>query len=138
MASHVMADADPEVGIPELVRRLTDDSRRLVGDEVRLAKLEFGQAVQTGTRGSIWLAIAFGAAVVALTALTVLLIVLFGRLLDNLWAGALVTGALEVLAGFLMLRYGLARFREPSDAYTLGATRAEIAETARWVRHPAT
>ena len=31
---------DPDAGIPDLIHRLTDDSKRLMSDEVRLAKLE--------------------------------------------------------------------------------------------------
>ena len=133
-ASRLMTD--PEIGIPDLVRRLTDDSGRLIRDEVRLAKLEAGDAMHTALRGSMWLAVAFGAGVVALTALTVLLTMVIGRLLlGNVWAGALITGALEIVAGGLMLRYAVALYREPAS-YTFGATRAEIAETARWAKSP--
>ena len=53
MASRSLPPIDPDVGIPDLVRRLTDDSRRLVGDEVRLAKLELQESVHTGTRGAL-------------------------------------------------------------------------------------
>ena len=126
--------AEDEPGIAELVRRLTDDSKRLVSDEVRLAKLEVRDSVRTGARGAMWLALAYGAAIVALTALTVLLSVLLGRLLGNLWAGTLLTGALELAVGFLLLRRGLTLYREPS--YTLEETRASLAATARWARNP--
>jgi uncharacterized membrane protein YfcA len=64
----------------------------------------------------------------------VLLSVLLGRLLGNLWAGTLLTGALELLVGWLLVARGLAIYRRPS--YTLEETRAELAETARWVRRP--
>lgn len=126
---------EPDVGIPDLVRRLTDDSSRLIRDEVRLAKLETGEAVHVGVRGSMFLAAAFGAGVVALTALTVLLTVLLGRLLGHVWAGALITGALELVVGGLALRHAAALYREPAS-YSLGATRAELAETVRWARSP--
>jgi hypothetical protein len=121
-------------GVADLVRRLTDDSRRLVTDEVRLAKLETREGVRTSARGAMWLAVAFGAAVIGLTAVTVLLSVLLGRLLGNLWAGALLTGVLELIVGYLLLRHGLSLYKEPS--YSLEETRSELARTARWVKRP--
>jgi len=134
VANPSLRAAEQEPGLADLVRRLSDDSRRLVGDEVRLARLEVGEGMHSATRGALWLGVAFGAAVVALTAITVLLSVLLGRLLGNLWAGTLLTGALELLAGWLLLRRGLALYREPS--YTLEETRTELARTARWVKRP--
>lgn len=122
-----------DAGIGDLVHRLTDDSKRLVANEVSLAKLELRQSVRMGARGAMWLAMAFGAAVVVLVAVTVLLSVVLGRLLGNLWAGTLLTGVLELAVGFLALRRGLALYREPSS-YTLGETRASLADTARWAR----
>ena len=134
MASRSLPPVDPDVGIPDLVRRLTDDSRRLVGDEVRLAKLEVQESMRTATRGVMWLAAAGGAGVVALVALTVCLAAVAARLLGNWWAGAMVVGAVELVVGFLLLRRGLGLYREP--AYTLPETRAAAADTARWARHP--
>ena len=122
-----------DAGIGDLVHRLTDDSKRLVANEVNLAKIELRDSVRTGARGAMWLAIAFGAAVVVLVAVTVLLATLLGRLLGNLWAGTLVTGALELGIGVFALRHGLGRYREPAS-YTLGETRASLADTARWAR----
>ena len=63
---------DPNVGIPDLIHRLTDDSKRLVADEVRLAKLELHESVQRGGTGAMYLGIAFGVAVVAAVMLTLL------------------------------------------------------------------
>lgn len=132
MTSRVRID-DADVGIPDLVRSLTTDSRRLIGDEVRLARLEARESLRSGARGALWLAVAFGAVVIALTAFTVLLTVAVGRLTGNMWAGALITGALEVVAGALALGRGVALYREPGS-YTLGETRAEVARTTRWAR----
>lgn len=135
MASRQVTFTDNDTGVRDLVRRLTDDSRRLVTDEVRLAKLELNEGMRTGARGAMWLAVAFGATVVALTALTVLLSTALGRLLGNYWAGTMLTGALELVAGWLFLRHGLAMYREPASL-TLAETRTELAETARWIRRP--
>lgn len=135
MASRQVTFTDSDTGVRDLVRRLTDDSRRLVTDEVRLAKLELREGMRTGARGAMWLAVAFGATVVALTALTVLLSTALGRLLGNYWAGTMLTGALELVVGWLLLRRGLAMYREP-ESLTLAETRTELAETARWIRRP--
>ena len=135
VASRQVNFTGADSGVLDLVRRLTDDSKRLVSDEVRLAKLELREGMRTGARGAMWLAVAFGAAVVALAALTVLLSTVLGRLLGNMWAGTMLTGALELAVGWLFLKHGLAMYREP-ESLTLGETRTELAETARWIRRP--
>jgi hypothetical protein len=56
-ASRVQAEPDATIG--DLIRRLTDDSKRLVRDEVRLAKLEIGEnlradgRIRLGTRDEV-------------------------------------------------------------------------------------
>ena len=124
---------DPDAGIPDLIRRLTDDSKRLAQDEMHLAKLELAENARVGMRGALYMSLAFGVGVVALVAVTVLLVSAIGAAIGhNYWLGALVTGVIELgLAGWLITR-GLAIYRRPS--YTLAATRAELAETAAWVR----
>lgn len=131
MAAHAV-HIDPDTKITELVGQLASDSKRLVRDEILLAKLEVKESGRIGARGVLWLSMAFGIAVIALVALTITLASLIGRLADgHYWVGALVTGIIEVgLGGFLILR-GVRRFGEPS--YTLGESREEIRETAAWV-----
>ena len=130
MAARSYPPIDPEAGIPDLIRRLADDSKRLVGDEVRLAKLEVRENLRTGLRGTLWLALAFGAGVVALVALTVFLAAGLGRLLGNYWAGTLVTGVIELALAAWMITTGIKRFGEPS--YTLSETRSEVKQTVKW------
>ena len=122
---------DPDVGITDLIRRLTTDSRRLVTDEVQLAKLEAKDSLHRATRGVLWLVLAFGAMVVMLVALTLLLVSLLGRLMnDHMWFGAIVTGVIELALGAWLVKRGLSAYAEPS--YTLEQTRAAIADTAHW------
>jgi uncharacterized membrane protein YqjE len=136
VVAHPSTRIDVDAGIPDLVRRLTDDSKRLAIDEVRLAKMELRESVRNGVHGSAWLAVSLGVGVVALVAFTVLAIAVVSAIADgNLWAGALVVGVAELLAGWLCLRQGLTRFREPS--YSLAASRESLKDTAHWVRHPA-
>jgi hypothetical protein len=123
---------DPDVGIPDLIRRLSDDSKRLASDEVRLAKLEVGENIRVGARGTLNLAVAFGAGVVALVGLTIGLSALIGRVIGfNYWLGAMVTGLLELGAAFFLFKRGIASFRSPS--YTLRETRESLKDTTSWV-----
>ena len=126
---------DPETGIPDLIRRLTDDSKRLVTDEVELAKLEAKESLHHATRGAIWLGVAFGVSVVMLVALTVFVATLIGRIANgHMWVGALVTGVIELALGFWLLKRGLATYTKPS--YTLEETRSSLADTTHWATTP--
>lgn len=123
---------DPDVGIPDLIRRLADDSKRLATDEVRLAKLELGENLRTGARGTLWLAVAFGIAVVASSAATIFVAALIGRLAGgHMWVGALVTGLLELGLALFLIRKGIGAFGKQS--YTLKETRASLKDTQAWV-----
>ena len=126
---------DPDAGIPDLIRRLTDDSKRLVADEVRLAKLELGENIHAGARGALWLSLAFGIGVVGLVALTIFVATLIGRAVNgHMWLGAIVVGVLELIAAAVLIRKGLTSFRSPS--YSLEETRESLKDTTSWVTHP--
>ena len=118
---------DPDTGIPDLIRRLSDDSKRLVSDEVRLARIEATDSVKRATRGVLWLSLAFGVAVVMFVALTIFLATLIGRAVNgHMWVGALVTGVLELGLGGYLIKRGLSAFTEPS--WSLEASRLALAE----------
>lgn len=130
-------DAGPisKAAIPDLIRQLTEDSKRLAIDEVRLAKLELAERVRMGSRGAIELAVAFGAGVVALTALTICSITLIGAAAGNrLWTGALVTGIVELVVGYLLVRRGSSRLATRS--YSLPETRQSLKRTPARDRPP--
>ena len=133
---HPPSRIDPETGIPDLIRRLTEDSRRLASDEVRLAKLELHDSMRSGVRGVVWLSLGLAVGVVAAVALTVLLIAAVSAMLnDNYWAGALIVGAAELLGGWILVKRGIATAKEPS--LTFEVSRAALKDTTEWVRHPA-
>ena len=122
---------DPDTGIPDLIRRLTDDSKRLVVDEVQLAKMEARDSLHRATRGALWMGLAFGAGVVTLVALTIFLATLIGRLANgHMWVGALVTGIVELGVGGLLVKKGITTLAEPS--YTLAQSRRALKDTADW------
>ena len=125
---------DPDTGIPDLIRQLGDDSKRLVADEVRLAKLEMKESVQRAGRGAVQLAVAFGIGIVMLVALTIFLATLIGRIAaGHMWVGAIITGIIELAVAVVLLRKGMGILKEPS--YTLEETRAALKDTAVWARN---
>ena len=126
---------DPDAGIPDLLRRLTDDSKRLASDEVRLAKLEISENLHAGARGALWLTLAFGIGVVGLVGMTIFLATLIGRMVSgHMWFGAIVTGVLEIGAALFLIKTGIGSFARPS--YTLEQTRESLKDTTTWVAHP--
>jgi uncharacterized membrane protein YqjE len=127
--SQVMTDSDP--GIPDLIRRLSDDSKRLVTDEVNLAKIEAKESLSRATRGVMWLALAFGVSIVMLVALTIFLTTLIGRAVNgHMWLGAIVTGLVELWLGVYLIKRAIKAITAPS--YTLEASRHALADTANW------
>ena len=116
---------DPDKGIPDLVSQLASDSKRLLKNEVRLARLETGESIGRASRGALWLLVAFAFVVVAVVAFTLFLATLIGRLANaHYWIGAMVTGVLNVALGILLLKRG---FRDFSKApYSLPETRASL------------
>ena len=126
---------DPDAGIPDLIRRLTDDSKRLVADEVHLAKLELGENIHAGARGALWLALAFGIGVVGLVALTIFVATLIGRAVNgHMWLGAIIVGVVELIAAVVLIGKGMKAFHSPS--YSLVETRESLKDTTTWVTHP--
>ena len=122
---------EPDATIGDLIRRLTDDSKRLVRNEIRLAKLEMGENLRAGARGVMWLALAFGIGVIALTALTIALTAGIGRIAGNLWVGAVITGLVAAGLGAWLIMRGIKAYGTPS--YTLGESREELRKTKEWL-----
>jgi hypothetical protein len=126
---------DSDVGIPDLIHRLTDDSKRLVGDEIRLAKLEMRESLRAGARGAMWLGLAFGVGVVAAVGLTIFLAAAIGRLAaGHMWVGAVVTGLLELGLALYFIKRGLGLYRD--RPYSLPETREALKDTAAWAKAP--
>jgi hypothetical protein len=124
---------DADAGLSELIRRLGDDSKRLVSDEVRLAKLEVRDDLHRGGKDVMWLAAAFGAGVIALIAATLAAVTLIGRILNgHMWIGALITGAIELGVGVMLIKRGMSAFKEPSYSFT--ETRESLKDTRAWVK----
>ena len=116
---------DPDKGLTDLVQQLGDDSKRLLSNEVRLAKLETAESLHRATHGALWLGVAFGVGIITLVALTLFLATAIGALANgHMWIGAMVTAVAEIAVGYWLLRRGLREFR--SASYTLPETRAGL------------
>lgn len=116
---------EPDTGIPELVHRLSDDAKRLMSDEVQLTKLEVSDSVTRAGKGAMWLGMAFGVGVVALIALTLLIITLIGRWdRGHMWLGALIVGVVELVVAGVLIKRGISAFGKPS--YSLEQTRRAL------------
>lgn len=123
---------DPDAGIPDLVRRLGDDSRRLVSDEVELAKLEMHESLGRMARGGLRLVLAFGALTVMLVAATMMVATLVGRLANgHMWVGAILTGLLELALAFMFFKKGILAFAAPKS---LPETRESLKDTRNWAK----
>jgi uncharacterized membrane protein YqjE len=119
------ATLDPDKGIPDLVSQLASDSKRLLKNELRLAKLETRESVGRASRGALWLAVAFAFVVVAIVAFTLFLATLIGRLVGaHYWVGAVITGVLELALGFWLVKRGFKDFAKAP--YSMPETRATL------------
>lgn len=98
------SDADAPLSV--MVGQLAADSKRLVSDEVRLAHLEIDEGARGASRGLAAVAAAFGIAVIAASAATLLIAMLLGDLTGRPWLGALLVGAIELIAGGVVYRRG--------------------------------
>jgi hypothetical protein len=123
---------DPNLGIPDLISRLGDDSKRLINDEVRLAKLEIRDHIKQASKDAMWLAISFGLAVVAMMGFTMFVITLVGRVLNgHMWIGAIGVGNIELGLGYLLIKRGTQAFKD--ESYSLAVTRESLKDTRVWV-----
>lgn len=121
----------------DLVRQLGNDAKRLVGDEVRLAKVEVRESVRSATQAGMWLGLAAGVGVVCLVALTILLTTVIGDVTgERYWLGAMLTGLAELLGAWMLVRHGLRKVKEPS--FTFEETRTELARTTSWAKREVT
>lgn len=116
---------DPDKGVTDLVRELGDDSKRLLLNEVRLAKLEAAESMHGAGRGALWLGVAFGVGVVALVAATLFLATAIGRGVNgHYWIGALLTALIELALGLWLVKQGLKSFERAP--YSLPDTRSGL------------
>lgn len=118
--------------VGDLLRDLADDTKRLVRQEIELAKMEVGRTAKRFAIDGVW--IAAGAALVAVggLCLVIALALLLGALLDSYWLGTAITGGALVLVGALLAWKGARDIGKTSPAPR--TTMASLREDADWAK----
>ncbi|MEU4888796.1 MULTISPECIES: phage holin family protein [Streptomyces] len=124
-------EAEPSMG--ELVSRVTDDFRRLLSQEIQLAKAELkAEGAKAGQAAGMFGGAVFAGYMVALF-LSLTAVFALSNVMDPAWAALIVT-ALWAVAGGVLALVGRARTRQFSPAPE--QTIETLKEDAEWARHP--
>ncbi|AMY10646.1 hypothetical protein LuPra_03884 [Luteitalea pratensis] len=122
----------PERSLGDLFADLSQKTSLLIRQEVQLAKTELSQkATQAGRAGAMLGAggAVVNAALLTFTATIVLLLVQFGL---DAWAAAGLTAVLLAAVGYVLVRSGLRKLRQPMAPVE---TIDSIKETAQWLKN---
>jgi len=124
-------DAD-EPSLTPLFRRLGDDLRRLVRQEIDLARTELRANAQALSRNALLLCAGLAVGLLGLVVLFAFLLVGLGALLGNYWLSALLLGGLFFVVGAgIVLRSRLALRR---TGVMPALARRSLEEDAAWLR----
>jgi uncharacterized membrane protein YqjE len=121
-----------DAGLGDLFRQLAQDSATLLRQEVALAKAEVQQNVKTAVRDATMVAVGGGVAVVGALVLVLFLVLALGDALNEYWLGALIVGALFLIAGGLMAMGSLRRLR--GDGLAPEKTIQTLKEDKQWAQ----
>ena len=99
--------ADGPAGFGQLLRDLAEDTRTLVQQEIELIRLEIGSSIKRVSVDGAWIWAGAVVVTVGLICLALALALGLGALLDSYWLGALITGAVFLLAGALLAWRGV-------------------------------
>ena len=127
-----MDTSRPERSLGELFADLSQQTSLLIRQEVQLARTELSQkATQAGRAGAMLGAggAVANAALLTFTATVVLLLVQLGL---DAWAAAGLTAVLLAAVGYVLVRSGLRKLRQPMAPVE---TIDSIKETAQWLKN---
>jgi hypothetical protein len=127
-----MAHDTHERTLGELFSDLSRDTRTLIQEEVRLAKIELSEQASSMGRGA---GVAVGGGLVAYGGLLALIAAaVLGLIAAGLppWAGALLGGMAAAALGYLMVRSGIATIRAVNIAPR--KTVETLKEDAQWLK----
>lgn len=118
-----------ELSTPQLLQRLSDQTKTLVSQEINLAKLELGAKAKKGGAGAGALV---GALVLACFAVMVLLaaaVLGLATVVPGWLAALIVAGVLLLLAGVLALvgKSRLSKMGSLAPVATIASTKADVA-----------
>ncbi|HZS59258.1 MAG TPA: phage holin family protein [Gemmatimonadaceae bacterium] len=122
-----------EPSVNTLVRRLADDMKRLVHDEVALAKVELRHAGAALAPQGVKLGMAVGLAFGGSLTLIAFLVIGLGELLSgNYWLSALIVGVICTAAGGLLVQS--AAHRIARIQLVPRETTSAVRESATWAK----
>jgi uncharacterized membrane protein YqjE len=122
--------SEPALG--ELFRQLAQDSAALVRQEMALAKAELRENVKTAVRDATMVAVGGGIALVGALVLVLFLVLALGDALNEYWLGALIVGAVFVIAGGVLAMGSLRRLK--SDGLAPERTIQTLKEDKQWAQ----
>lgn len=128
MAQPMGSDDLRQQSLGELVKQLTEQTTRLVRNEVRLARAEMTEKAQAYGRAGAMLAAAAGVGLLTGVALTMFLIYLL-RLALQLWAAALLVTVLYgvvALALFMTGKRKLDEAKSPVPEQTVESVKEDV------------
>ena len=100
-----------ELPLSQLLRELAADGRRLVRDEIGLAKLELGQTARAAAADGVLVGAGVVVGAFGVACLLAALVIGIGVLIGSYWISALLVGVLLLVVGGLALVKGLERVR---------------------------
>lgn len=131
---------DPDgTGLAGLFKQLKADAVHLVRSEIELAKVELKSNVRSLARNAV--AVAAGGVVILLGAIALTgaasvgaaaLLAIWLPMAVAAWLGPLIVGVVMALAGYIVLRRGLARIE--LDRLEPTVTKQTLEDDARWLR----
>ena len=124
-------DAD-EPSLTPLFRRLGDDLRRLVRQEIDLARTELRANAQALSRNALLLCAGLAVGLLGLVVLFAFLLVCLGALLGNYWLSALLLGGLFFVVGAGIVLRSRSALRRTGVMPALA--RRSLEEDAAWLR----
>jgi uncharacterized membrane protein YqjE len=123
-------ESDPS--LPTLFRRLTDDARRLVHQEIDLARTELEASLVAITRNALLLALGVATGLLGLVVLLAFLVVGLGALLGNYWLSALLIGGALLVVGLGIVLRSRTALRRSHVAPVL--VKQTLQEDTAWLR----
>lgn len=123
--------SEPALG--ELFRTLAQDSATLVRQEMMLAKAELQQNVRAAVRDATMVAAGGALALVGGLVLILFLVLALGDALNEYWLGALIVGAVLLLAGGLLAMSSLKKLK--GDGLAPERTLETLKEDKQWAQN---
>ena len=117
--------------LSQLLRELAADGRRLVQDEVHLAKLELRRSARAVAADGALVGAGAVGAVLGVACLVAALVIGLGVLIESYWVSALVVGVLLLAAGALVVVKGLEAVRSAPIAPE--GTIETLRDDAAWI-----